>query len=102
MASASNGYFIDVREPDETGSYPFSEKCLLIPLSELRSKLDSWKLEQPIMFVCEKGPRSYEAAKIFMNHGYKNVCYLGGGNFLNSKIKDYCTKNFTLNSEEVV
>ncbi len=31
------------------------------------------------MFVCEKGPRSYEAARIFLNYGYKNISYLGGG-----------------------
>ena len=102
MVPAFSGYFIDVREPYEIDSNPFSEKCLLIPLSELRSKLNSWKLEQPVMFVCEKGPRSYEAARIFMNHGCKNISYLGGGNLLYSRIKNYCTESLTFNSEEVV
>jgi len=32
------------------------------------------------MFICERGPRSLEAARIFMNYGYKNVSYLGSGN----------------------
>ena len=41
------------------------------------------------MFICEKGPRSLEAARIFMNYGYKNVSYLGGGNtFYKEVIKE--------------
>ena len=75
-----DGILIDLREPLEVESSRFSNKAIVIPLSDLRANRDKYKLEQPIMFVCEKGPRSYEAARIFMNYGYKNISYLGGGN----------------------
>ncbi len=84
-----NGIFIDVREPSEAEADTFSEKSIQIPLSELRLNSHDFDLEQPVMFVCEKGPRSYEAAKIFMNYGYRNVSYLAGGNYLYSKLKKF-------------
>ena len=86
MLSAFKGIFIDVREAYEIELNPFPLKSIQIPLSEIRLKLDKLKSEQPVMFVCEKGPRSYEAARIFKNNGYKNVSYLGGGNLLYSRI----------------
>ena len=75
-----DGILIDLREPLEVESSRFSNKAIIIPLSDLRANRDKFKLDRPIMFVCEKGPRSYEAARIFMNFGYKNISYLGGGN----------------------
>ena len=87
--SSFNGVFIDVREPSERESTPFVERAIQIPLSELRIILNSLNLEEPILFVCERGTRSYEAARIFANHGYKNVAYLGGGNLVCGKLKMY-------------
>lgn len=75
-----DGIFIDLREALEIEEAGFSDKVIPIPLSEIRAHRDKFKLSQPIMFLCEKGPRSYEAARIFMNYGYKNISYLGGGN----------------------
>ncbi len=86
LLSTFRGIIIDIRELYEIESIPFPEKCIQIPLSELRLKLNELKPEQAIMFVCEKGPRSYEAARMFTNYGYKNVSYLGGGNLLYSRI----------------
>ena len=90
-----------MREASETESYPFSEKCFLAPMSDLRLRINEWKPEQSIMFICEKGPRAYEAARIFVNHGYKDVCYLGGGTLLYSMIRNCRAENLALNSEEV-
>jgi len=73
------GLFIDVRELDEIDNSKFPEKSINIPLSELRQKIKDYDLNQPIMFICERGTRAYEAARIFMNNGYKNISYLGGG-----------------------
>lgn len=106
MFSSFKGIFIDLREQYETESNPFPEESLQIPLSEIRLKLDEWNLEQEIIFICEKGPRSYEAARIFKNFGYKNVYYLGGGNLLYSKIiKSHYARNlnryFTLDPNKV-
>ena len=97
-----DGIIIDVREQSETNPYPVSEKYYLVPLSELRFKINEWNIEQQIMFVCEKGPRAYEAARIFVKHGYKNVCYLGGGNLFYSRIKNCCTENVSLNTGKLL
>ena len=80
------GIIIDIREPYEIESEPFQGACFKVPLSQIRLKLNNWNTEDQIIFICEKGPRSYEAARIFKNYGYKNVSYLAGGNLLYSRI----------------
>ena len=58
-------------------------------IATIRKKRDDFDLRKPIMFICEKGPRSLEAARIFINYGYNNVSYLGGGNtFYKEVIKE--------------
>ncbi len=110
LLSTFKGIFVDVRELNEADSNPFTGECLHIPLPRIRLNLDEWKMDQSIMFICQKGPRSYEAARIFTNYGYKNISYLGGGNELYSKIiKSHYTKhrnhnlnpNLTLNPNEI-
>ena len=90
--SSFKGIFIDVRESAELETFPFPLKSIQIPLSELRLKLNDLRLttgiqnvNPSIMFTCEKGPRAYEAARLFKNSGYRNISYLGGGNLLLSK-----------------
>lgn len=78
--SSFEGMFIDLRESEEIDSSTFSHNAVHIPLADLRKKRDDFDLDTPIMFICEMGPRSLEAARIFMNYGYINVSYLGGGN----------------------
>ena len=102
MIPEFNGIFIDVRESYETDSYPFPGRCFQIPLEELRLKIDNFKIDQPIMFLCEKGGRSYEAARMFVNYGFKNISYLGGGNLIYSRINELIyarnlNHNLTLN-----
>jgi NADPH-dependent 2,4-dienoyl-CoA reductase/sulfur reductase-like enzyme/rhodanese-related sulfurtransferase len=87
--SSYKGIFIDVRESTEIETLPFPLKSIQLPLSELRLKLNDLRLttgiqnvNPSIMFTCEKGPRAYEAARLFKNSGFKNVSYLGGGNLL--------------------
>lgn len=84
--SSYEGIFVDVREPEETSSFPFPEKSMNIPLKNLNSKLDEFDPVRGLMFVCERGPRGYEAARLFKENGHLNVSYLGGGNLLYSKI----------------
>lgn len=73
------GAIIDVREYSETVDSLRIENALNIPLTILREKLSKFQSDQQLMFICEKGPRSYEAAKIFLHNGYQKVSYLGGG-----------------------
>ena len=94
--SSFDGTIIDVRETQEVESVPFPEKSIQIPLSNLRNKLNDFDLDEPIMFVCEKGLRAYEAARIFINHGFKNVSYLGAGNLLFNEINKFSKMAETL------
>lgn len=88
--SSFDGLFIDLREAAEIDSATFFHNAVHIPLADLRKKRDDFDLDTPIMFICERGPRSLEAARIFMNYGYKNVSYLGGGNiFYKEVIKEF-------------
>jgi len=70
---------LDVREEEEIdNSFDFYD-TLNIPLSSFRSELPEIKISEPAVVVCEKGPRSYEAARLLKNKGIRNVQYLGGG-----------------------
>lgn len=86
QASLFRGIFIDLRERNEVDLAPFPENSVHIPLSELRNRMKDFDLDQPLIFVCGKGPRGYEAARLFKSKGYKNVSYLGAGSFLYNKI----------------
>lgn len=80
--------FIDVREAHERSGHPFPGCCINIPLSELRARLKDFEVNQAITFVCGMGARGYEAARMFLKHGYRNVSYLGGGILLYGAIHD--------------
>ena len=82
QVASFEGTIIDVRESSEAESLPFPGKFIQISLSDLRTRLNDFAPDEAFLFVCEKGPRAYEAARVFLNRGYKNVSYLGGGNLL--------------------
>jgi len=73
------GNIIDVREDNEIEAYKYSENAVETSISNYRSYINELNKDEPLLFVCLKGPRSYEAARTFINNGYKNVSYLGGG-----------------------
>jgi NADPH-dependent 2,4-dienoyl-CoA reductase/sulfur reductase-like enzyme/rhodanese-related sulfurtransferase len=82
-----DGLILDVREEEEIdNSFDFYD-TLNIPLSTFRSELHEIKIDEPTVVVCEKGPRSYEAAKLLNNKGIKKVKYLGGGAAFYNEIK---------------
>ncbi|MFP4544615.1 MAG: FAD-dependent oxidoreductase [Candidatus Kapaibacterium sp.] len=70
---------IDVREKDEIGDGALPEGTLNIPLSELRDKIPLHLKHNPVITVCERGLRSYEALIILKTSGFENVRYLSGG-----------------------
>ncbi len=97
--SSFDGLYIDIRESEEIDASTFLHNVVHIPLADLRKKLDDFDLNQPIMFICEKGTRAYGAATTFMNYGYKNISYLGGGNnFYKEVIKN--SDNYTDSKNE--
>ena len=87
QASSFKGTFVDLREDAELSIAPFPEKSVHISSSDIRTKVNNFNHDNELMFVCGKGPRGYEAARLFKNNGYKNVSYLGAGSFLYNRIK---------------
>jgi len=74
-------FLLDARGQDE-----FNETCLglgehLIPLGQLRNRLDELPINKntEIVCYCKISLRGYEAALILQAYGYTNVKVLGGG-----------------------
>jgi NADPH-dependent 2,4-dienoyl-CoA reductase/sulfur reductase-like enzyme/rhodanese-related sulfurtransferase len=61
---------LDVRRDDERakGSIPGS---IHIPLDQLRSRMDELPHDREIVVYCQSGQRSYYAARILTQHGYR-------------------------------
>ncbi len=70
-------YLIDVREPAEHAETNIGGH--LIPLASLESRLAGLDKTKAIVVYCRRGPRSQQAAKILMDHGFQDVAYLAGG-----------------------
>ncbi|MBT8381186.1 MAG: FAD-dependent oxidoreductase [Ignavibacteria bacterium] len=82
-----DGLVLDVREEEEIdNSFDFYD-ILNTPLSTFRSELSEIKIDEPLVVVCEKGPRSYEAARLLKSKGKSNVQYFGGGATFYKEIK---------------
>ena len=77
-ASPNDVTILDVRTADEH-SLNFIEGSVNIPLDELREHLDELPKDKPIYTYCAVGLRGYLAARILMQHGFKNVKNLIGG-----------------------
>ncbi len=75
--ASSGALMLDVREPAEfkRGSYP---GALNLPLHQLRSRLDELPRDREIWTFCFVGQRSYYAARILAQNGYK-VKNISGG-----------------------
>jgi len=79
---------VDLREKEETEAAPIGFHSINIPFDEYRKQIDDFPKDRTIIFVCQKGPRSYEGAVFFKNAGFQATGYLGGGIQLLSKIID--------------
>ncbi len=73
------GDILDLREEAEVDQIPYSDKAKVYPMMEYRKHINEFGKSTPLLLVCLKGPRSYEAALTFMHYGFKDVKYLGGG-----------------------
>jgi NADPH-dependent 2,4-dienoyl-CoA reductase/sulfur reductase-like enzyme/rhodanese-related sulfurtransferase len=78
-AANFDGQIIDVREEAEVNAYSYSEKAKCYSIMEYKKHIDEFDKEKPLLVVCQKGPRSYEAAMTFIQNGFKDVKYIGGG-----------------------
>lgn len=68
---------VDVRSPLEY-EVGHLEGALSIPLEELRRRMNELEREKPVIVYCKIGRRSYEAARILMQHGFQVRSLLGG------------------------
>ena len=78
LEAEKDGLLLDVRTPGEFkhGTIP---GAVNIPLNDLRSRLDEIDPSGKILVFCKVGMRGYLAARILMQHGYKEVYNLSGG-----------------------
>lgn len=75
---------LDVREKGELVAYSL-QNTLHIPLAQLRNRLDELDKEKEIIVFCAIGVRAYNAGRILMQHGFKNVkIYPSGMSFYQS------------------
>jgi NADPH-dependent 2,4-dienoyl-CoA reductase/sulfur reductase-like enzyme/peroxiredoxin family protein/TusA-related sulfurtransferase/rhodanese-related sulfurtransferase len=69
---------LDVTEDVERMVYEIPDSYH-IPLGQLRQRMNELNKELPIVVYCAIGVRAYNAARILMQHGFKNVSVLAGG-----------------------
>ncbi|MFN3306126.1 MAG: FAD-dependent oxidoreductase [Candidatus Kapaibacteriota bacterium] len=83
---AKDHTIIDLRKEVEVPEIPFNHEAMRIDFDNLLEELKKLQGLDNILCVCQKGPRSIQAA-IFLKHmGKKNVSYLAGGlQLLNAK-----------------
>jgi|DewCreStandDraft_4_1066084.scaffolds.fasta_scaffold00209_77 NADPH-dependent 2,4-dienoyl-CoA reductase/sulfur reductase-like enzyme/rhodanese-related sulfurtransferase len=74
-----DGIVIDVRELYEVEDVPVPINSVHIPLEKIKDAMMNYDKRQNILVLCQRGSRSYEAARNFVNSGFQNVSYLGGG-----------------------
>ncbi|RLA57884.1 MAG: MBL fold metallo-hydrolase, partial [Gammaproteobacteria bacterium] len=73
-------FVLDVRSPGELeGDLGHLEGAHLIPLGELRDRLDEVPREGPVVTVCQSGKRSAMAAEILLKSGFGQVANVAGG-----------------------
>lgn len=72
---------LDVRNPDEYEQMRLGIGERLIPLGQLRRRLNEMPEDKntEIITWCKISLRGYEAARVLQAHGYENVKVLEGG-----------------------
>ncbi len=88
MLEAFKGQVLDLREKEEVELHPLPGESVNYPLMEYRKHINEFDKEKPLLTICQRGPRAYDAACTFINEGFKDVCYLGGGVQFSKKILD--------------
>lgn len=73
-------FVLDVREPEELrGELGAIPNAHVVPLGQLRARLDELPKDQPIVVVCRSGGRSAQACTILETNGFTQVANLDGG-----------------------
>jgi len=79
MLKEKNKYFLlDVRTQEEYNA-GFIENSILIPVSELESRLSEIPADKPVIVYCASGNRSSQAAQILVKNNFNPVYNMLGG-----------------------
>ena len=77
LVVAGEGNLVDVREPWEwSGGY--AQGAALISLQNLPARVNDIGRDQPVLFICASGNRSYQAAEYFRSLGFDARSVAGG------------------------
>lgn len=79
---------LDLREESEVEAISFPEESIHLPTGIYRSQIDKLEKDKPVLAACQKGPRSYEGARVLKGQGFRDVAYLGGGIQMREAIGD--------------
>jgi rhodanese-related sulfurtransferase len=74
----AGAFILDVRTPQEWDEYHIPG-AVLVPLNELRDRLDEIPDDQEVVVVCRSGNRSAAARDILRSAGFEQVTSMGGG-----------------------
>jgi rhodanese-related sulfurtransferase len=80
LKRASHPFLLDVRQPEEFRDGHIAG-AKLIPLGELRARMQELPKDKEIVCICASGSRSSSAAQQLASAGY-NVINMKGGMFL--------------------
>lgn len=73
-------YLLDVRSAGEyDGELGHVANAVLIPLDELRERLEEIPRDRPVVAICQSGKRSAMAAQILLKAGVERAANLAGG-----------------------
>lgn len=75
-----NTFLLDVRADEDLKKVSGSiEGTKRIPLEQLRDRLNEIPTDRPVLVFCAKGLKSYFAARMLIQKGFKQVLSLNGG-----------------------
>ena len=69
---------VDVREPHEFSEVRV-EGSLLVPMSQLNTRLDEIPRDRPLLVMCQVGGRSARVTGLLRQQGYEDVANVAGG-----------------------
>jgi NADPH-dependent 2,4-dienoyl-CoA reductase/sulfur reductase-like enzyme/rhodanese-related sulfurtransferase len=70
---------LDVRSPEEwRAQHIEAPQVKLLPLPELRRRIDELSIDEEIITVCRTSVRAYQAQRILIGAGFKNVKFMDG------------------------
>lgn len=73
-------FMLDVRADEDLKKVSGTiDGALRIPLEELRERIDEIPKNRPVLVYCAKGLKSYFAARILVQNGFKDILSLNGG-----------------------